>query len=229
MRLDRFLSETTGMSRKEATRTLHREEVEVNGQIAKKGALKLADEDEITWNGQVLELMGPTYFMMNKPAGCVCANDDPTHLPVLTYLDVPNIDKVHTVGRLDLDTTGLLLITDDGQWSHRITSPKKKCSKAYRAWLLDPIEKHYVEAFEQGIQLRGEQEKTAPAQLEIIGEKEALVTLYEGKYHQVKRMFAALGNKVDQLHREQIGSLKLDESLAEGEYRPLTQEEIGLF
>ncbi|RTE87734.1 MULTISPECIES: 16S rRNA pseudouridine(516) synthase RsuA [Gammaproteobacteria] len=229
MRVDRFLSEATGMSRKEATRTLHREEVEVNGRVEKKGAAKIKTTDEVTWNGVKLELMGPTYLMMNKPAGCVCANDDPTHLPVLSYLELPNLDKVHTVGRLDLDTTGLLLITNDGQWSHRITSPKRKCAKVYRAWLADPVEESYKEAFQKGIQLNGEQQLTAPAEVEFVNEQEVLVTLYEGKYHQVKRMFAALGNKVEALHREQVGELKLDPELQEGEYRALTAQEVALF
>jgi 16S rRNA pseudouridine516 synthase len=148
---------------------------------------------------------------------------------VFVLLDEPNIDKLHTVGRLDLDTTGLLLITDDGQWSHKISSPKHECAKTYRAWLADPVEDSAIAQFAEGVMLRGEKTLTKPAQLEIISPTECLLTIHEGRYHQVKRMFAAIGNKVVQLHRERVGPLTLDTSLAEGEYRQLTPEEVSLF
>ncbi|MCC5854348.1 MAG: 16S rRNA pseudouridine(516) synthase RsuA [Idiomarina sp.] len=229
MRLDRFLSETTGMSRKEATKTLHRSEVTVNGDVAKKGVQQISDDSVVIWNGVQLKLMGPTYLMMHKPTGSVCANDDPNHMTIFAYLDIPNPDKLHTVGRLDVDTSGLLLITNDGQWSHRITSPKHKCTKVYRAWLADPVDEADVKLFAEGIQLRGEATLTEPAKLEIVGEKEALVYITEGRYHQVRRMFAACGNKVESLHREQVGELALDPDLAPGEARALTAEEVALF
>ncbi|CUS48464.1 MAG: 16S rRNA pseudouridine 516 synthase [Idiomarinaceae bacterium HL-53] len=229
MRIDRFLSEATGMSRKEATKVMHRGEVALNGEVVKKGVVQVKESDAVSWNGREIEILGPTYFMMNKPAGCVCANDDPSHIPVFAYLDIANPDKLHTAGRLDLDTTGLLLITNDGQWSHRITSPKHRCEKTYRVWLVDPISEQTATLFAEGIQLRGEAKLTEPAQFEQVGEREALVTIHEGKYHQVKRMFAACGNKVEALHRERVGSLALDSTLAPGEYRSLTTEEIALF
>ncbi len=229
MRLDRFIAETTGMSRKDATKVLQRAEVTVDGAVQKKGAFKLPAQAVVKWNNEPLELMGPTYLMMHKPLGCVCANDDGLHLTVFSYLDLPNKDKLHTVGRLDLDTSGLLLITDDGQWSHRITSPKQQCPKTYRAWLADPLSAADVTAFAAGLQLRNETTLTEPAVLEIIGEREALVHVHEGRYHQVRRMFAAVGNKVEQLHREQVGALSLDPTLAPGESRALTPEEVALF
>ncbi|NLY13739.1 MAG: 16S rRNA pseudouridine(516) synthase RsuA [Gammaproteobacteria bacterium] len=229
MRLDRFISETTGLSRKEASKILQRAEVSIDGVVQKKGAFKVPEDAEVLWNNLPLKLQGPTYLMMNKPLGCVCANDDGLHSTVFSYLDVPNPEKLHTVGRLDLDTSGLLLITDDGQWSHRITSPKQQCPKVYHAWLADPLSSDAISAFAEGLQLRGESTLTAPAVLEIINEREALVQVHEGRYHQVRRMFAAIGNKVEQLHREQVGALKLDTSLAPGESRALTAEEIALF
>ncbi|WP_416258295.1 pseudouridine synthase [Aliidiomarina sp.] len=228
MRLDRFLSETTGMSRKEATRTLHRSEVSVNGDVVKKGAAHVPDEAEVVWNGVRLQLLGPTYLMFHKPVGCICANDDPNHMTVFSYLDLPNPDKFHTVGRLDLETSGLLLVTNDGQWSHRITSPKHGCIKVYRAQLADPVSAADVAAFAKGLQLRGDPKLTEPAELVIVGEKEALVKVNEGRYHQVRRMFAAVGNKVLELHREQVGELSLGE-LEPGEFRALTDAEIALF
>ena len=229
MRLDRFISEATGMSRKEASKALQRETVTVDGIAQKKAAFKVPQGAEVLYNNTRLELSGPTYLMMHKPLGCVCANDDPLHLTVFAYLDAPNPSKLHTVGRLDLDTSGLLLITDDGKWSHRITSPKQQCPKTYRAWLADPLSAADVTAFAAGLQLRNETTLTEPAVLEIIGEREALVHVHEGRYHQVRRMFAAVGNKVEQLHREQVGALSLDPTLAPGESRALTPEEVALF
>lgn len=229
MRLDRYLSQTTGMSRKEASRVLQRENVTVDGVAQKKSAFKVPEGAEVMWNDLLLELAGPTYLMLHKPLGCVCANSDALHPTVFSYLDVPRPDQLHTVGRLDLDSSGLLLITDDGQWSHRITSPRQQCLKVYRAWLADPLSEADVAAFAEGLQLRNETALTAPAVLDIITEREALVHLHEGRYHQVRRMFAAVGNKVEQLHREQIGTLKLDSNLAPGEYRALTEEEVAYF
>ena len=126
-------------------------------------------------------------------------------------------------------TTGLLLVTDDGQWSHRITSPRHECAKTYRAWLADPVEPAVVEQFAAGVQLRGERQLTRPAELQLVTPTEALLTIHEGKYHQVKRMFAAVGNKVIRLHREKVGVLSLGSELAPGEYRPLTADEIAAF
>ncbi len=229
MRLDRFLSEATGMSRKEATKVLLRDKITVNGVIQKKRAFQVPAGAEVIWNEIRLELSGLTYLMMHKPLDCVCANDDAIHSTVFSYLDVPNPDKLHTVGRLDLDTSGLLLITDDGKWSHRITSPKQQCPKIYHAWLAEPLGATDISAFAEGLQLHGEATLTAPAVLEIINEREALVHVHEGRYHQVRRMFAAVGNKVEKLHREQVGALKLDADLAPGESRALTAAEVALF
>ena len=143
--------------------------------------------------------------------------------------DEPALNKLHCAGRLDLDTTGLLLVTDDGQWSHRITSPRHECAKTYRAWLADPVEPAVIEQFASGVQLRGERQLTRPAELELVTPTEALLTIHEGKYHQVKRMFAAVGNKVIRLHRERVGSLALGSDLAPGQYRALTPDEIAAF
>ncbi|WP_194757186.1 16S rRNA pseudouridine(516) synthase RsuA [Aliidiomarina indica] len=227
MRLDRFLSETTGMSRKEATRTLHRSEITINGDVVKKGAVHVPEDAVVEWNGTTLTLLGPTYIMFHKPVGCICANDDLSHVTVFSYLDLPNPEKFHTVGRLDLDTSGLLFVTNDGQWSHRITSPKHACEKVYRAQVSEPLLPEHVEAFKQGLKLHGEVALTQPAHLEIISAHEALVTLTEGRYHQVRRMFAAVGNKVETLHRESIGGVQLDTDLEPGEFRDLTAAEVA--
>ncbi|CAH0533388.1 Ribosomal small subunit pseudouridine synthase A [Vibrio stylophorae] len=229
MRLDKFLCDTLGVSRKEAGRIIRSGDVEINGVIVKQAATKVSNDDDICWDDRPLSHQGVRYFMMNKPQGVVCANEDDLHPTVFTLMDEVNQHKMHTAGRLDVDTTGLLLITDDGQWSHRITSPRHRCPKTYYVELAEPLCDDAVERCAQGILLRGEEAPTQPATLEVLSPTQALITIAEGKYHQVKRMFAALGNKVEALHRERIGELELDEMLEPGEYRPLTEQEIALF
>jgi 16S rRNA pseudouridine516 synthase len=229
MRLDKFVCDCTGLTRSQAGKLIRQGEIQLNGLLCKQPAQQIKESDVVLLDDEPLRLTGPRYILLHKPAGYVCSTDDPDHNTVFVLLDEPNIDKLHTVGRLDLDTTGLLLITDDGQWSHKISSPKHECAKTYRAWLADPVEDSAIAQFAEGVMLRGEKTLTKPAQLEIISPTECLLTIHEGRYHQVKRMFAAIGNKVVQLHRERVGPLTLDTSLAEGEYRQLTPEEVSLF
>ena len=165
--------------------------------------------------------------MLNKPEGYVCSTDDPDHPTVLYFLDEPVAHKLHAAGRLDIDTTGLVLMTDDGQWSHRITSPRHHCEKTYLVTLESPVSDDTAEHFAKGVQLHNEKDLTKPAVLEVITPTEVRLTISEGRYHQVKRMFAAVGNHVVGLHRERIGAIELDPDLAPGEYRPLTEEEIA--
>ncbi|MDK9738935.1 16S rRNA pseudouridine(516) synthase RsuA [Vibrio sp. D404a] len=226
MRLDKFLCDSLGVTRKEATQILKSKTVTVNEVMQKSGATKVTEECVVEWQGNELRVQGPRYIMVYKPEGFVCSHEDSSNRTVFDLLDEIKMDKLHFAGRLDVDTTGLVLVTDDGQWSHRITSPKHKCEKMYRVWLVDPVEDDYVEKFKEGIQLKSEDGLTLPAHLEVRAEREVLLTIHEGKYHQVKRMFAALGNKVEALHRERIGEIEMDESLDLGEYRYLTQEEI---
>ena len=229
MRLDKFLCDALGITRKEATKILKSGDVTVNEVVQKSGSVKVTDACCVEWQEQELSAQGARYIMLFKPDGYVCSHEDGFNHTAFVLLDEVKMEKLHFAGRLDVDTTGLVLITDDGQWSHRITSPKHHCEKTYRVWLADPIGEDYVEQFAQGIQLRNERELTLPAQLEVVDadEKEVLLTIVEGKYHQVKRMFAALGNKVEHLHRERIGAIALDEELEPGEYRYLTEEEIA--
>lgn len=227
MRIDKFLCDAIGVTRKEATILLRRGEVTVNDQVVKSGSLKLTDTCRVMWQEREIALQGPKYIMLNKPEGFVCSHEDGFNHTAFVLLDEVKAENLHFAGRLDVDTTGLVLITDDGQWSHRITSPKHKCDKTYRVWLADPIGADYVEKFAGGIELRNERDATLPARLEVLGSHEALLTIIEGKYHQVKRMFAALGNKVEALHRERVGAIQLDETLEPGEYRYLTEEEIN--
>ncbi|MEG9529819.1 16S rRNA pseudouridine(516) synthase RsuA [Mannheimia indoligenes] len=230
MRLDKFIAENTGLTRSQAAKVLKSGEVTVNGKIEKSGAAKISQDDEICYQGEPLEWVEEgQYFMLYKPQGYICSNDDGEYPTVFQFFDYPLMTKLHTAGRLDVDTTGLVLLTDDGKWSHRITSPKHHCEKTYLVTLADPVEDFYAEKLAEGILLRGEKDPTLPAQLEILDDYNVNLTISEGRYHQVKRMFAALGNKVEALHRWRIGDVVLDETLAEGEFRPLTQAEIESF
>ncbi|MDU6412342.1 MAG: 16S rRNA pseudouridine(516) synthase RsuA [Yersiniaceae bacterium] len=228
MRLDKFLSQQLGVSRALVLRELRNKRVTVDDEIVKTGALKLTPENVVKFDGNVLEQQnGPRYFMLNKPQGYVCSTDDPDHPTVLYFLEEPVAYKLHAAGRLDIDTTGLVLMTDDGQWSHRITSPKHHCEKTYLVTLEQPLSPETPQQFLDGVQLHNEKDLTLPAQLEQIEPTLVRLTIREGRYHQVKRMFAAVGNRVVALHRERIGAIALDDDLEPGEYRPLTAEEIA--
>ena len=173
-----------------------------------------------------VEAFKTRYLMLHKPTGYVCANSHSEYPVVVDLIRLPRWQELQIVGRLDLDTTGLVLLTDDGQWNHRITSPRSECTKIYRVATANPIAQETVEFFAAGVQLHGEKALTRPAQLELISSHEARLQIHEGKYHQVKRMFAAAGNLVVGLHRESIGDIQLDPALAPGEYRALTEDEI---
>lgn len=229
MRLDKYLCHATGLTRSQAQKSIRRREVEVDGVEVRDPSRSVGDENEVVWQGREVRLSGPRYFMLNKPAGVVCATIDSQHTTVIDLLDEANPRGLHVAGRLDIDTTGLVLISDDGEWSHRITSPKHKCEKSYLVTLAEPLDESLIASFAAGIELKGEKEKSKPAQLEILSLTEARLIIREGKYHQVKRMFAAVGNHVVTLHRERIGELLLDSKLEEGECRSLSEEEVGFF
>ncbi len=227
MRLDKYLSQSTDFSRKEVRRYLKLGEVTLNGKEVRDPAMHVDEiNDEIYLSGYPIEAPGEKYLMLNKPLGCVCANHDGTHPTVLSLIDLPRANELIICGRLDVDTTGLVLITTDGQWAHKVTSPKHKTGKLYEVVTADPIPESAVDKFANGMKLINDNIKTKPAELHITSENEAEVTLTEGRYHQVKRMFGAIGNKVEELHRTRIGNIHLDEELELGEYRFLTPEEI---
>lgn len=228
MRLDKFLSQQLEISRAIAAREIRGRRVTVDGEIVRDTSFKLEPEHKVEYDGNPLQQQfGPRYFMLNKPEGYVCSTDDPDHPTVLYFLEEPTAYKLHAAGRLDIDTTGLVLMTDDGQWSHRITSPRHHCEKTYLVTLEHPVSDDTARQFADGVQLHNEKSLTKPAQLEVISENQVRLTISEGRYHQVKRMFAAVGNHVVALHRERIGEIRLDEELEPGEYRALTAEEIA--
>lgn len=227
MRLDKYIAQTTDLSRALVKVALRNKRVMVNGEITKSASLVVGSNDTVQLDGNTLSAAGPRYFMLNKPAGYVCATIDNVHPTVLELLDEPNRQVLHIAGRLDIDTTGLVLITDDGPWNHRVTAPKSECAKTYYVTLDNDLVEDAEERLQAGLQLHHEKQLTKPATLERLYNNEVRLTICEGKYHQVKRMFAALGNRVVGLHRERIGDIVLDDALALGEYRALTEAEIN--
>lgn len=229
MRLDFYISHVTDLARKAAKIAASKSRVTVNGEIVKKANYMVQEGDVICLDDETLAWPSEGYYLMHKPAGYVCANQDSEHPVVVDLLPTHLGQTLNVVGRLDKDTTGLLLLTTDGQWLHRITSPKSDCGKRYRMTLAEPISDDAIQRLEEGVQLNGESQLTLPAIAERISETSLYLTIQEGKYHQVKRMLAAVGNKVELLHRDQIGPLSLDEDIQAGECRELTAEEVAYF
>lgn len=226
LRLDRLVAHATGLSRAQAQHAIRSGAVRIGGQAITDPAMPVAEDAQVVYDGELLSA-GPRYFMLHKPAGVICATRDRLHRTVLDLLDVPNHRGLHVAGRLDLDSTGLVLITDDGEWSHRVTHPRHKMPKTYRVDLAEPLSAEASRQMRHGVALRGEPKSCAPAVIEELAPRQLRVTITEGKYHQVKRMFAAVGNRVVALHREQIGPVRLDPALAEGESRPLHNMEVN--
>lgn len=230
MRLDYYLAHAANLSRKEAKRIIHQGRVSVAGAVQTKISTAIDPTATVTLDDNPLVLeQGHRYFMLNKPAGVVSATEDDLHETVLDLLPHELRRDLHPVGRLDRDTTGLLLLTTDGQWSHRISSPKNECAKVYRAELAQPLGLEAQKKLENGVMLRSETDATRPALVEVASDNSIRLTLTEGRYHQVKRMLAAVGNHVTLLHREQVGPVVLDPALEPGAYRALTETEIAAF
>lgn len=226
MRLDKYLSDCTSLTRSQARKAIARGEVMLDGTRVRDAALHISPGHAVSWRGQPLLPSGPRYLMLHKPVGYVCSSVPDSHPSIFELMPALDREGLIIAGRLDQDTTGLVLVSDDGQWTHRITSPKTSCGKRYRVRLAEPLVANAVLRCAQGILLQGETKPTLPAELEILSPTEARLTLHEGRYHQVKRMMAALGNKVVTLHREQVGGIALDPALAPGAWRDLTPEEI---
>ena len=230
MRIDRFLSNLPQFSRQQARLLLIEKRIRVDGQIVCDPQHEIRIFSRIECNERVLQAGKPArYYMLHKPAGCVSATQDPEHLTVLDLLDVPNKHELHIAGRLDYNTTGLMLITNDGQWSRRLTQPETKQPKVYYVETEQDLGNEYVVKFNEGVYFAFENLTTLPAQLELLGPRSARLSIVEGRYHQVKRMFGFFNNKVVRLHREWIGPLALDSQLAPGDYRSLSADEIALF
>ena len=232
MRLDKFLVACAVGSRTEVKNFLKAGRVMVNGKKEKSAKLQVnEDTDEICFDGQKLDYEEFVYYMMNKPQGVISATEDPKHKTVLDLLDdLARSKEVFPVGRLDIDTHGLLLLTNDGKLAHALLSPKRHVDKTYLAQIKGIMTQEDVEKFAQGIPLKDF--TCQPARLELVtidtekNQSQIRVTIAEGKFHQVKRMVAYCGKEVVDLQRLTMGTLTLDENLKRGEWRRLTKEEL---
>jgi 16S rRNA pseudouridine516 synthase len=228
MRLDRFLSNLPALNRQAGRLALASARVKVDGQVISDGRVEVNQFSRIELDSELLQAGKPArYFMLHKPTGVVSATEHDEHRTVLDLLDEPDKHELHLAGRLDLNTSGLLIITNDGQWSRRLTEPRSRLGKVYHVSTEQPIEAHYAATFAQGLYFAYEDLTTLPAELHILDRHSALLTLHEGRYHQVKRMFGHFQNKVIGLHRLSMGNIHLDPTLAPGEYRVLTAAEIA--
>ena len=242
-RLDRFISSHIQIPKKQVRLLLAQGRVMVDGVIARDIDLQIDQFSHIIFDGLVLQQRHARYIMLNKPVGVVCATKDDKHRTVIDLLndavnytpnsnqsnsESSNTDDLHIVGRLDLNTSGLVLLTNDGQWSKRIMSPEHKVNKRYLVTLKKTIDEEYVQAFADGFYFAFEGITTLPATLEIVSSHRALVTLQEGRYHQIKRMFGRFRNPVVGLHRLSVGDIRLDDTLLPGQSRQLTADEITL-
>ena len=231
MRLDKCLADCGLGTRSEVKSLLKAKRITVNGKVVNNGKVQVNPEtDEILFDGEKIQYEEFVYIMMNKPKGVVSATEDNLHKTVLDLIDPLYFKKgVFPVGRLDIDTHGLLLLTNDGELAHRLLSPKKHVTKIYQARVEGVMTAEDAAAFEKGIVLSDGTE-CMPARLDILStaQDESIVQIHlkEGKFHQVKRMVKACGKSVVDLQRLTMGPLKLDESLALGESRPLTEEEL---
>ncbi len=229
MRLDRFLSNLPRFSRKDVRFALIAGRVNVDGQTITNPHHDVREFSCVMFDDEVLQAgKASRYFMLHKPPGCVSATVDPQHTTVLDLLDEPDKHELHIAGRLDFNTSGLMLITNDGQWSRRLTQPASKLPKVYYVETEHEIGAHYVKKFADGFYFAFENLTTQPAELIVLDNHRARLSIVEGRYHQVKRMFGHFDNKVLSLHRESIGSLALDPALEPGQYRPLNAAEILL-
>ncbi len=229
MRLDKCLADAGIGTRTEVKQMIRKGQVVINGEIVKKAEQKVKpDTDCIMVNGKEISYQKEKYIMLHKPAGVVSATEDVREQTVLTLLPKELQKDVFPVGRLDKDTEGLLLLTNDGDLAHQLLSPKKHVDKTYFARVQGVVTAEDQKSFLDGVDI-GDEKLTMPAKLEILKseeESEILLTIQEGRFHQVKRMFEAVGKKVIYLKRMSMGSLVLDENLPLGSYRLLTQEEI---
>lgn len=227
VRLDKFLCDVGIGTRSEVKNYIKKGLVSLNGEVVRKPEIKVdADRDSVSYNGEKCTYVQYAYYMLNKPEGVISATRDRVSATVLDLLGNPGIKGLFPVGRLDKDTEGLLLITNDGMLSHELLSPKKHVDKVYYVSIKKKLQPEDIRRLETGVPIE-EGCLSMPAKVEVLDEKEILLTIHEGKFHQVKKMLHAVDNEVLYLKRLSMGSLRLDECLAPGEFRPLTEEEVA--
>ncbi len=226
MRLDKFLAAYTTLSRKEAKKAIRKGEVTIDGMAVESETQKVFTDQVITIRGEKIKAVRHIYLMLNKPQGVLSATKDREEKTVMDFL--PDMGRpLFPVGRLDKDTEGFLLLTDDGALAHKLLSPAYHVAKTYEIEYSGNLADNAVSQVLQGIDI-GEKHLTKPAELCLIEKGRARLTITEGKFHQVKRMISALGGKVTYLKRISMAGIMLDENLAKGDYRELTEEEVAV-
>ncbi|NMP31167.1 16S rRNA pseudouridine(516) synthase [Thalassotalea sp. M1531] len=226
-RLDKFIANNIKISRRDVRLMLAQGRVMVDGNKAQNIDQLINRFSHITLDDKVLQSNAAIYIMLHKPTGVVSATKDSQHQTVIDLIEHPAKDELHIVGRLDLNTSGLVLLTNDSRWSEALTSPVHKVEKHYQVTLENKLTPKYIDAFAKGMYFEYEGITTAPAHLLIESEKTAHVVLTEGKYHQIKRMFGRFQNPVVGLHRSQVGDIVLDSQLAPRQWRELKQDEVN--
>ncbi|SOC39313.1 pseudouridine synthase [Salinicoccus kekensis] len=224
MRLDKFLANAGIGSRKEVSKMIRNKRIKVEGEVVSKPNHHVSYDSHVALDDERVILEEYIYLMLNKPEGVISSTEEGPTQTVMELIDHPQIDELFPVGRLDKDTTGLLLITNDGKFSHALLSPRSRVGKTYEVALRDEVTDADLAALEAGIPLKDF--TSSPAIAKRTGSGIVSLTIYEGKFHQVKRMFLYLGNEVTALKRTRFGNLPLDESLEPGESRYLTTAEV---
>ena len=230
MRLDKFFSNTGVLSRSQCAKECRAGNITCDGAVLRDPSVNIDPEKNvIAYKGEIITYSEYVYIMMNKPLGYVCSNDEPGELLVFDLLGEKYAKfDLFTVGRLDKNTSGLILITNDGKAAHRALSPKHHVEKKYEFSLADPLSDTDRQELEKGAEL-ADGYVTKPCQIEMKTNKEGVIIMSEGKYHQIRRMFSSVGNKVIELKRTRFGGILLDAALEPGKYRELTADEIKLF
>ncbi len=229
MRLDKLICHATALTRSDCGKVIRQGRVQVHGQVVRQAAAQVGESDPILLDGEPVRYFASIYLMLHKPADYICSHEGGGYPTVFSLLppELRQVKELNIAGRLDKDVTGLVLLANDGQWLHRVTSPRVGKEKHYRVETALPLSAEDGAAFAAGMLLEGEEKATKSARLVPLGERIADLYLGEGRYHQVKRMFAARGNSVVKLHRLAAAGILLDPELAEGGWRPLTPAEIA--
>ncbi len=228
MKLDRLLAKHDAMGRNQARQRVVDRRVSVDGHVAVRHDLEVDRFSRVELDGvPIRQAQRLLHLMLHKPVGVVSATTDAEHRTVIDLIDDPDKGSLHLVGRLDRNTSGLMLLTNDGRWSKALMDPARKVPKVYLVETQEPIPPEAVGEFARGFYFHTEDLTTLPAELEILSDRKARLTLHEGRYHQVKRMFHRIGNRVTALHRERIGGIGLPDDLPPGGWRALTKQEIA--
>jgi len=231
-RLDRFIARRLSISNRAVRELLVQKKIMLDGEVASLMNQSIGMFTSVVVDGEVLQHCDPVYIMLNKPRGVVSATKDDRHTTVIDILDYPQKHELHIAGRLDFNTTGLLLLTNDGAWSKQLSLPENSVNKIYRVSLKEPLTPDiiikYQQAFTAGVHLLPENITTRPATVIMLDDHTVELTICEGRYHQVKRMFGFFQNEVLELHRLSVGNIVLGNALALGEIRALLEEEVRL-